>query len=121
MSAALTLEGVEMVFGGLRAVGGVSVEVPEKSISGLIGPNGAGKTTLFNLISGIHAPDGGEIYLRDQALSRLPVYKRARLGIARTWQHVRLFPTLTVLSVGELFAKAIRFTHADQSVSSLFE
>ncbi|MBC7804167.1 MAG: ATP-binding cassette domain-containing protein [Candidatus Parcubacteria bacterium] len=96
-AAAIRVVGVKKHFGGIVVAEDINLEIAPGEILGLIGPNGAGKTTLFNLISGIHAPDGGEIYLRDQPLSRLAVYKRARLGIARTWQHVRLFPTLSVL------------------------
>ena len=97
MNAAIRVVGVKKHFGGIVVAEDINLEIAPGEILGLIGPNGAGKTTLFNLISGIHAPDGGEIWLRDLELSRLPVYKRARLGIARTWQHVRLFPTLSVL------------------------
>jgi ABC-type branched-subunit amino acid transport system ATPase component len=96
MNAAIRVVGVRKHFGGIAVAEDINLEMRTGEILGLIGPNGAGKTTLFNLICGIHAPDGGEIYLRDQPLSRMPVYRRARLGIARTWQHVRLFPTLTV-------------------------
>jgi branched-chain amino acid transport system ATP-binding protein len=96
-TAAIRVVGVRKHFGGIVVAEDINLEIAPGEILGLIGPNGAGKTTLFNLISGIHAPDGGEIYLRDRPLSRLAVYKRARLGIARTWQHVRLFPTLSVL------------------------
>jgi len=97
MSAAIRVVGVKKHFGGIVVAEDINLEIAPGEILGLIGPNGAGKTTLFNLISGIHAPDGGEIYLRDQPLGRMPVYKRARLGIARTWQHIRLFPTLSVM------------------------
>ena len=96
-SAAIRVVGVKKHFGGIVVAEDINLEIAPGEILGLIGPNGAGKTTLFNLISGIHAPDGGEIFLRDQPLGRMPVYKRARLGIARTWQHVRLFPTLSVI------------------------
>jgi len=96
MSAAIRVVAVKKHFGGISVAEDINLEMKTGEILGLIGPNGAGKTTLFNLICGIHAPDDGEIYLREQPLSRLPVYRRARLGIARTWQHVRLFPTLSV-------------------------
>jgi ABC-type branched-subunit amino acid transport system ATPase component len=88
---------VRKSFGGIVVAENISLEMGAGEILGLIGPNGAGKTTLFNLITGIHAPDAGEIWLRERPLSRMPVYKRARLGIARTWQHTRLFSTLSVL------------------------
>jgi ABC-type branched-subunit amino acid transport system ATPase component len=93
--SAIRVEGVHKHFGGIVVADDVSLELRAGEILGLIGPNGAGKTTLFNLICGIHRPDRGEIWLREQRLSRLPVFRRARLGIARTWQHVRLFPTLS--------------------------
>jgi ABC-type branched-subunit amino acid transport system ATPase component len=96
-SAAVRIVGVRKHFGGISVAEDINLEIHNGEILGLIGPNGAGKTTLFNMICGIHAPDGGEIWLRDQALARMPVYKRARLGIARTWQNVRLFPTLSVI------------------------
>ena len=94
---AIRVVDVRKHFGGIVVAENINIEIGAGEILGLIGPNGAGKTTLFNLISGIHAPDGGEIYLRDQPLSRMSVYRRARLGIARTWQNIRLFPTLCVL------------------------
>ena len=95
--SAIRLHQVQKHFGGIVVAENIDLEIAPGEILGLIGPNGAGKTTLFNLICGIHRPDSGEIWLRDRLLSRLPVYRRARLGIARTWQNVRLFPTLSVL------------------------
>lgn len=95
--AAIRVADVSKHFGGIVVAENINLELRSGEILGLIGPNGAGKTTLFNLICGIHTPDSGEIWMREQPLSRLPVYRRARLGIARTWQQIRLFPTLSVL------------------------
>jgi branched-chain amino acid transport system ATP-binding protein len=94
---ALELEGVTKTFGGLRAVGGVTFNVPERSIFGLIGPNGAGKTTVFNLVTGVYKPDSGKIAFRGVELSHLKPAQIARLGVARTFQNIRLFGQLTVL------------------------
>ena len=84
-------------FGGVRAVHEVTLAVPEKSIFALIGPNGAGKSTLLNLLSGIYQPDAGELSYGGASLIGLPAYRRARLGIARTFQKIRLFKQLTLL------------------------
>ena len=84
-------------FGGVRAVHEVTLAVPEKTIFALIGPNGAGKSTLLNLLSGIYQPDAGELTFGGESLIGLPAYRRARLGIARTFQKIRLFKQLTLL------------------------
>ena len=84
-------------FGGVRALQNVSLAVPEKSIFALIGPNGAGKSTLLNLLSGIYQPDAGALRLQGKDLIGLPAYQRVRLGIARTFQKIRLFKQLTLL------------------------
>ena len=84
-------------FGGVAAVQDVSLEVPEKAIFGLIGPNGAGKSTLLNLLSGIYQPDSGSLSLNGRELMGLTAHRRARLGIARTFQKIRLFKQLTLL------------------------
>lgn len=86
-----------MRFGGLLAVDGVSVDVNEREIVSIIGPNGAGKTTVFNCISGFYKPSAGSIKLEGQAIERMPDYKISRLGMVRTFQHVRLFNSMTVL------------------------
>ena len=92
----LQVEGLTKRFGGLTAVDRVSFGVGANEIIGLIGPNGAGKTTLFNLVSGQLAPDEGATRFDGQAITRLPPHKIAALGIARTFQKVRLFPGMTV-------------------------
>nr|WP_153821834.1 ABC transporter ATP-binding protein [Polyangium spumosum] len=81
----------------MRAVGGVTFSVPERSIFGLIGPNGAGKTTVFNLVTGVYKPDAGTIRFAGDELSLLKPAQIARRGVARTFQNIRLFGQLTVL------------------------
>lgn len=92
----LDLRGVSRRFGGLLAVGGVSMSVREGSITALIGPNGAGKTTLFSLISGFLKPSEGEIYYDGREVTGEPSHKLARRGIGRTFQIVQPFAGLTV-------------------------
>ena len=84
-------------FGGVQALLSVSATVHRGEIVGLIGPNGAGKTTLFNCISGVDSPDAGRITFEDQDLARMKPHRRARLGIARTFQNLQLFSSMTVL------------------------
>jgi branched-chain amino acid transport system permease protein len=84
-------------FGGLQALLEVSFEVTRGNIHGLIGPNGAGKTTLINILSGVLPPTSGEVFYRGQALHRLPAHRVAAVGVARTFQNIRLFPTMTCL------------------------
>jgi len=94
---ALVLENVSRQFGGLRAVDGVGLTIGAGERHALIGPNGAGKTTLFNLISGELMPTAGCIRLFGTDVTRVPAYRRAALGIARTFQITKLFAGLTVL------------------------
>jgi len=93
----LTLKHLTKRFGGLTAVNNVSFEVEEKSVMGLIGPNGAGKTTVFNLITGNYRPDEGEIIFDGKSLAGLLTHRIVSLGIARTFQTIRLFQNLSVL------------------------
>lgn len=94
---ALEAEGVTIQFGGLVAVSNVSFALPEGSILGLIGPNGAGKSTLFNGITGFERLRQGRIRLFGQDITRAPAYRRARLGMGRTFQIERPYEDLTVL------------------------
>ena len=93
----LRIEALSRRFGGLVAVDGVSLEVREGEIFGLLGPNGAGKTTLFNLISGITRPSAGTVAWRGQPITGTPSHGLARLGMARTFQNLRLFSSLSSL------------------------
>jgi branched-chain amino acid transport system ATP-binding protein len=93
----LELQGVSKRFGGLVAVDELSFAVRENEVMGLIGPNGSGKTTVINLISGALQPSAGEIYLDEQMISERPARAIARAGVARTFQLVRILPSLTVL------------------------
>jgi branched-chain amino acid transport system ATP-binding protein len=92
----LALDKVEKIFGGLRAIGGVSFAVEPAQIFGLIGPNGAGKTTIFNVVTGVYQPDGGRIRFDGEDISGWAPAKVAARGIARTFQNIRLFRSMTV-------------------------
>ena len=93
----LEVKGLAKSFGGVHAVEDASFGVPEGSITALIGPNGSGKTTVFNLIGGTMAPDAGEVWFDGRRIDRKPPWKRAHLGIGRTFQITRLFGEMTVL------------------------
>ncbi len=95
--ALLSLRNVTRRFGGIVALDGVSFEVPEGQIVGLIGPNGAGKTTAFNVITRLYTPNEGEVEFGGESLLKTPVHKIVGRGIARTFQNVELFRTMTVL------------------------
>jgi branched-chain amino acid transport system ATP-binding protein len=92
----LQTEGVTKRFSGITAVDGVSITLHEGEILGVIGPNGAGKTTLFDLISGFLEPDAGRVFLEGRDITRARPQKRAKLGLARSFQDARLFGALTV-------------------------
>jgi branched-chain amino acid transport system ATP-binding protein len=92
----LTLSDVVVAFDALRAVDGVSMNVPRGQRRAIIGPNGAGKTTLFNAIAGALLPTGGRIVFNGHDITRLPPHRRAQFGISRTFQISNLFPTMSV-------------------------
>ena len=93
----LRVENIHISFGGVKALRGVSLEVRKGEIFSLIGPNGAGKTVCLNCINGLYRPQEGEIHFEQQEISRLKPYRRARLGIARSFQKIELFKGMTVL------------------------
>jgi len=95
--ALLEVRDVTLRFGGIVALDGISFEVEQGHISGLIGPNGAGKTTVFNVITRLYKPDSGEVLLDGASLLREPAYKIVGRGVARTFQNIQLFRTMSVL------------------------
>ncbi|MFI6444075.1 ABC transporter ATP-binding protein [Kitasatospora sp. NPDC050543] len=94
--ARLTARGLVRRFGGLAAVDGVDLTAPAGRITALIGPNGAGKSTLFDCLAGTLRPDAGRVLLGGRDVTGLPAHARVRLGMARTFQQIAVFPTLTV-------------------------
>jgi branched-chain amino acid transport system ATP-binding protein len=117
--ALLSVEHVTKRFGGVVAVDDVSLAVDSAQIAGLIGPNGAGKTTLFNLISRLYRPDSGEIRFLSRSLLRTPPYRIVRRGIARTFQNIELFPTMTVLENVQVGSHARRARSAEELLDEL--
>jgi branched-chain amino acid transport system permease protein len=93
----LEIKEITRYFGGLCALAGVSFSVEGGNVHGLIGPNGAGKTTLINILSGITRPSSGQLQLGERRIETLAAHRVAALGVARTFQNIRLFPALTCL------------------------
>ncbi len=110
----VTLEarGMTRRFGGLVAVNDVSFDVRRSEIFGLIGPNGAGKTTLFNLMTGLTPPSGGQLTYEGRIITGLPPYRIAEIGMARTFQNIRLFGNLSALEN----VKIAQHTHTKSGV-----
>lgn len=97
MSELLRTDGISRRFGGIQAVADCSISVLPGTITGLIGPNGSGKTTLFNLITGVYAPDAGDIFFQGKRITNFPPSRICQGGLSRTFQITRLFWELTVL------------------------
>jgi ABC-type branched-subunit amino acid transport system ATPase component len=120
------LEAIDVTkhFGGVRALRGVTLALPERGIVGLIGPNGSGKTTLLNCISGVFPPTSGRIFLDGEPLPARGGHRVARAGVVRTFQNIRLFGSLTALQnveVGALGAGRVRRAHSREYALGILE
>ena len=93
----LKTEGLGIQFGGLKAVDEFNFEIDKGQLYGLIGPNGAGKTTVFNMLTGVYVPTSGTVELRGQDVTKMVPHNRVKIGIARTFQNIRLFKRMSVL------------------------
>jgi branched-chain amino acid transport system ATP-binding protein len=93
----LRVSELSLQFGGVKALSNVSFDIEKNTTTGLIGPNGAGKTSLFNVISGIYVPSSGKVFFNDTEISKLQLDQINRLGVARTFQNVMVFPDLTLI------------------------
>lgn len=111
MTNLLSIYDVQVSFGGIRAVDGVSLEIREGKLYGIVGPNGSGKTTLVNAISGVGPITAGKISLAGVDITTKPVHVRAKMGLARTFQLIRLLPALTVRENVQLAADRLGASH----------
>ena len=114
----LRLENVTKRFGGLVAVDDVSLEIQEGELIAIVGPNGSGKTTLFNVISGVFLPEEGKVFFEDKDITQLPAYKRAPLGLGRTFQIPRPFSSASVrenVAIGAMFGTLAGKVTVDES------
>ena len=93
----LSIQDVNLSFGGIKALTNISFDIEPGKITGLIGPNGAGKTSLFNVISGIYTPTSGKVFYKDIEISKMKLDRINSLGIARTFQNIMVFPDLTLV------------------------
>jgi len=115
----LRLENITKRFGGLVAVDDVSLEIQEGELIAIVGPNGAGKTTLFNVISGVFLPEEGKVFFEDTDITQLAPYKRAPLGLGRTFQIPRPFSSASVrenVAIGAMFGTLAGKVNVDESL-----
>lgn len=115
----LRLENVTKRFGGLVAVDDMSLAIEPGEVLGIVGPNGSGKTTLFNVINGVFYPEQGRVFFEDREITRLPVHKRASLGLGRTFQIPRPFGSATVrenVAIGAMFGTLAGKISVDESM-----
>jgi len=115
----LKLENVTKKFGGLTAVDRVNLEIQHGELIAIVGPNGSGKTTLFNVISGVYQPEDGRIIFDGKDITRMPAYKRAPIGLGRTFQIPRPFSSASVrenVAIGAMFGTLADTTNVDESL-----
>lgn len=115
----LTIDNIELKFGGVQALSCVSLEVREGEILGIIGPNGAGKTCILNCINRFYRPQKGDIYFEGERITHLPPYKIAKLGIARTFQNIELYTGLSALD-NLMAARHIHMRHGALAAALYF-
>jgi len=109
MSPVLELDRLSLSFGGLRALSELDLQVREREVVSIIGPNGAGKTTVFNVITGVYEPSAGDVRFAAASIAGRPPHVIARLGIARTFQTLRLFMNMSVLEARALAEEVLSF------------
>lgn len=119
MTVKLRVEDVSLSFGGIKAIRNVSFDVQEGQIFAVIGPNGAGKTSMINSINGFYSPQQGSIYFEGERINNVPPYKRAKLGISRTFQNIALYTNATVLE-NLMAARHIHMKHSNMLTGSIF-
>lgn len=119
MAVKLHVQDISLRFGGIKALRNIDFEVPEGSIFSVIGPNGAGKTSLINSINGFYHPQEGRILFEGRNITNIPAYKRAQLGISRTFQNIALYTNATVLD-NLMAARHIHMTHTNLLTAALW-
>jgi branched-chain amino acid transport system ATP-binding protein len=119
MGVKLHVQDISLRFGGIKALRNIDFQVPDGSIFSVIGPNGAGKTSLINSINGFYHPQEGRILFDGRDISHVPAYKRAQLGISRTFQNIALYTNATVLD-NLMAARHIHMKHTNLLTAALF-